>query len=261
MPVVKTAAASIRILALGTSTEWCSVALLRRQPDELTVDTSNELLGQGHSCRLLAMIRDLLAESGTGLADLDAIAFDAGPGTFTGLRIGCGVAQGLGFALNTPLIGIGSLAAMAWQAAGYRGALVAADARMGEVYCGIHVRDGAGRMAACGPPVVLGASKAIEWFEAHVTEVSRAENGAGIDCCALGNGFARFPELQAWAAARLLPVRSDAWPSADAIAGLAEGAWIDGATLDAERAAPWYVRDKVAFDVDEQAALRSARAQ
>ena len=259
MAAVKSADASLRILALGTSTEWCSVALLRRQAGELAIDTSNELLGNGHSERLLAMIRDLLAESGTGLVDLDAIAFDAGPGTFTGLRIGCGVAQGLGFALNTPLIGIGSLAAMAWQAGGYRGALVAADARMGEVYCGVHARDGAGRMGACGAPTVLNALQAVDWFQAQLAEAGLAVDGA--DCCALGNGFARFPELQAWAAVRQVPIRAAAWPSADAIVGLAEDAWIGGATLDAERAAPWYVRDKVAFDVDEQAALRSARAR
>ena len=95
-----------------------------------------EHAGQRHSELLLPMIRALLDEAGLRLADLDGIAFGAGPGSFTGLRIGCGVAQGLAFGANLPLVGVSTLEAMAETSRTVRGwtrVVVGLDARMQEV--------------------------------------------------------------------------------------------------------------------------------
>ena len=92
----------MKLLAIETSTELCSAALLRE--DELFVE--EELAPNQHAERLAPMIRRLLSRSRLGAHDLDAFAFGQGPGSFTGLRIACGMAQGLAFALDVPLAGV-----------------------------------------------------------------------------------------------------------------------------------------------------------
>src|SRR5512142_2216033 len=102
----------MRILAFDTSTSWCSVAV----GDEHGFVEREEAIGNAHSERLLPIVRDLLAECGFAMAALDAIAFGAGPGSFTGVRIACSVAQGLSMALDRPAIGISTLEAIAQHA-------------------------------------------------------------------------------------------------------------------------------------------------
>src|SRR5260221_9615517 len=99
----------MQILAFDASTEVCAVTL----GDGARWAERTEHAGQRHSELLLPMIRSLLAEAHLVLADLDGIAFGAGPGSFTGLRIACGVAQGLAFGANLPVVGVGTLEAMA----------------------------------------------------------------------------------------------------------------------------------------------------
>ena len=99
----------MRILALDASTETCAVAL----GDGVSWRERSEIAGQRHSELLLPMIRALLAELGVTLAQLDGIAFGAGPGSFTGLRIACGVAQGLALGAGLPVVGVSTLEAMA----------------------------------------------------------------------------------------------------------------------------------------------------
>src|SRR5262249_6915889 len=125
--------AGMQILALDASTDWCSVAL----GGERGFEERSEAAGQRHSELLLPMVESLLSKGKTSLSLLDGIAFGAGPGSFTGLRIACGVAQGLTFGAGLRLIGIGTLAAMAEAARRRRGAnrvIAAIDARMREVY-------------------------------------------------------------------------------------------------------------------------------
>jgi tRNA threonylcarbamoyladenosine biosynthesis protein TsaB len=128
----------VNILALDTSTEACSVAIWS---DGAVTDRFE--YGTQHSERILAMVDELLAESGFALARFDAIAFGRGPGSFTGLRIGAGVAQGLAFGADIPVTPISSLAALA-QGVDAPRVLAAFDARMNQVYCGAYVKNAQG---------------------------------------------------------------------------------------------------------------------
>ena len=127
----------MNLLAIDTATEACSVALSG------TADTILERFqceSRGHSNLVLTMTEDVLWEAGISRHDLDGIAFDSGPGSFTGIRIGLGVAQGLALALDLPLAGVSSLMALA-EGSGMNAVLPAIDARMGEVYWGRLARD------------------------------------------------------------------------------------------------------------------------
>ena len=131
----KSAVAGIKLLALDTSTEACSVAL-QVGTDILTLD---EVCPQQHSKRVLPMVQQLLTLSGISLNQLDGIVFGRGPGSFTGVRIGVGVTQGLAFGADLPVYGVSTLAAMAQAAQRLHGAtqvVAAIDARMAEVYIG-----------------------------------------------------------------------------------------------------------------------------
>ena len=123
----------MNILALDTSTEACSVALSAM--DEVRVDF--RIMPRGHARHILAMVDAVLAEAGLTPADLDVVAYGRGPGSFTGVRIGTGVAQGIAFGADLPVAAISTLAALAQGAVRRHGAsriLAAIDARMGEVY-------------------------------------------------------------------------------------------------------------------------------
>lgn len=207
-----------------------------------------ERAGNEASRLVLKMAAQLLRDAGLDYADLDAIAFDSGPGTFTGLRIGCGIAQGLGFALGRPLVAVGSLEALAVQAAAPL-VLTAIDARMRETYC-------AGwRVSGVEPTLIepiraLPPDKALPWL------LSLAP---GEHAVAVGDAFQRYPEFADAIVAHGVRVDPGAWPRADTIAEIAALRFEHGAAVPADAAAPLYVRDKVALDVDEQKRVREAR--
>lgn len=126
---------STRILAIDTATEACSVALWNNGEKHALF----EICPREHTQRILPMVQQVLAESGVTLNQLDALAFGRGPGSFTGVRIGIGIAQGLAMGAELPMIGVSTLATMAQGAFRVTGAtqvLAAIDARMGEVYWG-----------------------------------------------------------------------------------------------------------------------------
>jgi len=243
------------LLALSTSTEWCSVALRQREAGDVRRAFLGERAGQDHSRLVLVMARRLLAEAGLGFADLDAIAFDCGPGTFTGLRIGCGIAQGLGFALGLPLVAVSSLEALAQQA-GATVALTAIDARMNEVYCSAY-RLEEDDPRPLDPIRVLPPAAAL----GHLLDcLERAgDQAGGQGAVAIGDAASRHPELGEALRRRGLRVIDDAWPRADAVAEVAALRFAQGRAVQASEAAPLYVRDKVALDVSEQQRLRQAR--
>jgi tRNA threonylcarbamoyladenosine biosynthesis protein TsaB len=224
---------TMKILALDTSTEYCSAALWL--DGEVRCDGC--LAGQRHSQLLLPMIDALLARCGVRLADVDAVAFGEGPGSFTGLRIACGVAQGLAFGAGLPVIGVGSLLAVA-QASGATHALCCIDARMGEVYAAAYRQAAQAWETVFAPGLYAPA------------QLPRLPAGQWTGC---GSGFAAYADAFNGAYAdRLANVRADLLPHAREIASLAAQAFARGGAKPPEEALPLYIRDKVALTIEEQ---------
>lgn len=224
----------MNILALETSTEIGSCALLQGQ-------TLIERLcpaGRSHSETLLPLVRELVDQAGLRIGDLDAIAFGAGPGAFTGLRVACAAAQGLAVAAELPLLAIGTLEAMA-EASGAERVLVVLDARMNEVYWGAHVRGQGGW--ECLEPIAVGAADQV-----------RLPSGTGWRTG--GNALTAYPALAARLTEAGLTVLSDLQPRAGAVARLAARRWQRGDRDDPALAAPIYIRNKVAQTVAERLA-------
>jgi len=219
--------------AFETSTDWCSVALWR--DGELAGLEERE--GSGHSARVLPMLDQLLAARGLAMESLDAVAYGAGPGAFTGLRIACGVVQGIAFARGIPALGISTLEAVA-EESGEQRVLSCLDARMGEVYfSALERRDGRWHevvAAACAAPAALPKLPGSGW----------------VGC---GNGF------EAYGGLGLATVMPDIHPTAVAVARLAAPRLAAGEGFDAALAIPAYVRDKVAFTEAERAERRVAQ--
>jgi tRNA threonylcarbamoyladenosine biosynthesis protein TsaB len=214
----------MRILAIDTATERCSVAL---RVDDRAIEQSVET-PKGHAELILPMVEAVLAEGGLTLRQLDGIAYGRGPGAFTGVRIAIGVVQGLAFGADLPTIGISDLAAVAQQVAhpGDR-VLVCMDARMGEVYAGAFVCRSSGLVQADSAERVLRPEDVIA---DHVTLLA-------------GTGFKAYPQL---AAGQSATVHDSVLPHAREIALLGEAGLRAGEGGDASRAQPVYLRDKVA---------------
>lgn len=224
----------MNILALDTSTDFCSAALWR---DGQVVERA-VLAGQSHSTLLLAMVDEVLAEAGVTLKAVDGVAFGEGPGSFTGLRIACAVTQGLAFSSDLPVVGIGTLRVMA-AACGAPRVLCCLDARMKEVYHAAYIRNEAGEWQEVSAPRVCAP-----------TAVPRPE---GMEWTGCGSGFAAYGDvLQRQFGPSLCGVRTDIFPHARDIAGLAAPLFAQGRGMPAEMAAPVYVRDKVALKTAER---------
>jgi tRNA threonylcarbamoyladenosine biosynthesis protein TsaB len=219
------------ILALDCSTEYCSVAL---RVGEATI-AKDERAGQRHSELLLPMIDAVLAERNAALTDLDAIAFGAGPGSFTGLRIACGVAQGLAFGVNVPVLPIPTLLALA-QGSGEPRVIAILDARMGEVYAAAYERvEGAWRVVVA--PCLC---------KADAVPALSGDSWVGV-----GSGFAVYGEvLQQRLRGQLGRVDSLSYPHAMHLVELAADRLHQAVAAD--YALPLYVRDKVAFTERER---------
>jgi tRNA threonylcarbamoyladenosine biosynthesis protein TsaB len=210
----------MRFVALETSTLWCSVALWR----DGEIAGVERRAGTRHSELALPMLQRLLERFQTGAENLDAVAFGAGPGSFTGLRIACGLAQGLALPRGIPVLGVSSLEALAEESGAAR-VVACIDARMREVYyAALQREDGRWReviSATCAAPAKL-ALPPGDWIGA-------------------GNGFAVYGNLG------LKKVLPEVHPTAIAVARLAAPRLAAGEGVDAALAAPVYVRDKVAF--------------
>ncbi|MEW6331938.1 MAG: tRNA (adenosine(37)-N6)-threonylcarbamoyltransferase complex dimerization subunit type 1 TsaB [Pseudomonadota bacterium] len=218
----------MNILALDASTEACSVAIWS---DGVVMDRFE--YGTQHSERILAMVDELLAESGFALVRFDAIAFGRGPGSFTGLRIGAGVAQGLAFGADIPVTPISSLAALA-QGVDAPRVLAAFDARMNQVYSGAYVRNERGIVELAG----------IE----SVTVPSDVPLPEGNGWSGAGNGWDQYHGvLLERLGERIAGWRKRAYPRAGDVARLGAAMVQAGKAIAAELALPVYVRDDVAL--------------
>jgi len=230
----------MNLLALETSTDVGSIALWR--DGDILLRTCPT--GVSHSLTLLPLIAATMAEAGLGFTDLQGIAFAAGPGAFTGLRVACGVAQGLAFAHDIPLLPLGTLDALAIASGGQR-VLVALDARMGEVYFGCFE---AGRATPLA--IRLDAHSAQGTIGVYSPVAVPLPESTGWLAC--GNGLAAYPALRERLSTCVDQWRPDLMPSADAVARLAAPRLASGERLDPANAVPVYVRDKVAQTVAER---------
>ena len=223
----------LKILAIETSAEYCSVSL--RAGEQTTY--SEQQAGQKHSELLLPMVDGLLEAARLQVRDLDAVAFGAGPGSFTGLRIGCGVAQGLAFAAGCRIVPVGSLEALA-QAAGGPRVVVCTDARMGQIYHGAFERkDQLWRTVL--PPSLCDPDLLPEL--------------PGKDWLGCGSGFERYEEaLLEQYQAQLVDVNAGVIASAREIMSLGAKFLAAGHSVSCTEAVPVYVRDKVALTMKEQ---------
>ena len=219
----------MKFAAFETSTEWCSVAVWI---DGETAGVE-ERAGNRHGELVLPMLERLLASTGISIAQLDAVAFGAGPGSFTGLRIACGVAQGLAFARGLPVIGISTLEAMAEESGATR-VVACLDARMHEVYYSAIEKDGLRWREIIPAQCIAPASAPIP------------EGGGWTGC---GSGFSVYGDIFRKRFALLMP---EIHPSAVAVARLAASRLAAGEGGDAALAAPVYVRDKVALTIEER---------
>lgn len=222
----------MKLLALDTSTEACSVALLQQN----TIIALDEVCPQQHSKRVLPMIDRLLADAGLSLNALDGIVFGRGPGSFTGVRIGVSVAQGLAFGADLPVYGVSTLAAMAQAAVRLYQAkqiVAAIDARMAEVYLASFSLDADGVLQQ------LCAEQAVK-------PQQLAPLGLTGEVVAVGTGWQTYAnELQQVQRARI--VTDILYPSAQDMLTLAQSAYTQGHFVSAENAEPVYVRDEVSW--------------
>ncbi|MFO8004168.1 tRNA (adenosine(37)-N6)-threonylcarbamoyltransferase complex dimerization subunit type 1 TsaB [Thioalkalivibrio sp.] len=221
----------MRLIALETATEACSAALW--------VDGELRWLlepgaARRHGELILDQVDRLLAEAGLVPGQMDAVAVGRGPGAFTGIRLGLGVAQGLAFAVDCPVIPVSTLAALAQQGAdrGARQVLALLDARMGEVYWSLLAVDSARRVGVSEEHLSVPGQIAVAWAE-----------GPRL---ALGSGLGAYPELMDRLGLRADEVDAGALPCAREVAILAAAAYVRGEYLSPDRAQPVYLRDRVA---------------
>ncbi len=227
----------VNLLALDTSTEVFFLAVQRgaQQPWERQGAGAAAV-----SATLIPAIQALLAQGGLRLAELDAIVFGRGPGSFTGIRSACSVAQGLAFASAVPVLPVDTLMAVAEDARGRTGAtrvVALLDARMDEVYSAAYAWDGAG------------------WQQQGTFDLGRPEALVVPEGWSLaGNAFAAYGER--WPAGP----RIAAQPTAAALLRLAPALIAAGGAVPAAQALPLYIRDKVAQTTEERATARRLAA-
>jgi tRNA threonylcarbamoyladenosine biosynthesis protein TsaB len=222
----------MKLIALETSTEACSAALLL----DGEAAERYQIAPQQHNKLILPMIESLLAEAGLKLTDMDALAFGRGPGSFTGVRIATGVVQGLALGADLPVAPVSTLAAMAQEAfaeTAWDFAFPCIDARMDEVYWGVYRRNACGLAELDGEEAVTDAGAVV---------FPDAATGLGI-----GSGFGTYETvLRERLGGRVAGIAPDRFPRAAWIAKLGAEVFRQGGCVIAEEAQPVYLRDKVA---------------
>ena len=217
----------MKLLALDTATEACSAAVWM----DGAVLERYEWVPRRHATLILPMIESVLAEAGSSVMQLDAIAVGRGPGAFTGLRIAVGIAQGIAFAADLPVVPVSTLAALALgagRATSQARIAPALDARMGEVYWGIYAVGGEDaepldEERCCAPGAVTAPPGA--WF------------GAGSGWAAHAEALMQRLTVSGW--------QGDCYPRASDVARLAAAPSRRGEWVAAEQALPVYLRDRV----------------
>ncbi|PHM28541.1 tRNA (adenosine(37)-N6)-threonylcarbamoyltransferase complex dimerization subunit type 1 TsaB [Xenorhabdus innexi] len=224
---------STRILAIDTATEACSVALW----NDGLIEAQFEISPREHTQRILPMVEAVLSKGGMKLQQLDALAFGRGPGSFTGVRIGVGIAQGLALGAELPMIGVSSLKTMAqgvFRLKNITNVLVAIDARMGEVYWAQYTRDKQGKWSGDETEAVLKPEQAQDIMSTLTGEWAIA-----------GTGWEAYPQLLE---SHLTLVPGDmALPHAEDMLPLVVQMWKEGEATAVELAEPVYLRNEVTW--------------
>lgn len=227
----------MNLLAIETSGVFCSVAASRGG----ALVFRHEPAGQRQAEMILDMVGAVLIDAGLELTRIDGIAFGAGPGSFTGLRIAAGVTQGLALALGVGVVGIGSLFAIAEEASddGASAQIISClDAHRGEVYHAAYRRAGARWEEVCAPGLYKPET------------VPLISGGEWMGC---GDGFAAHRDgLAARLGACVSEIRPETAPTARAVLRLAMPRFAAGEAMDAAAAVPVYLRDKVALKTSER---------
>lgn len=222
----------MNLLALDTATEACSAAL----SIDGEIIQRYQIAPRKHSSLLLPMVDDLINEAGISKADLNVIAFGRGPGSFMGVRIATGVAQGIAYALALPVVPVSTLSAIAkvcFNESGATRVACAIDARMEEVYWGCF------QIADDGLPVLIEEEKVLPPQQIVLPK--------GSQWVGAGTGWASYQQaMKQKAGESLLSIQGDKLPSASAIAEIALDMAKKGQTVSAEMALPVYLRNKVA---------------
>ncbi|HEP0495513.1 TPA: tRNA (adenosine(37)-N6)-threonylcarbamoyltransferase complex dimerization subunit type 1 TsaB [Enterobacter hormaechei subsp. hoffmannii] len=224
----------MRILAIDTATEACSVALW----NDGTTFAHFEECPREHTQRSLPLVKTILTEGNTALTDLDALAYGRGPGSFTGVRIGIGIAQGLALGADLPMIGVSTLATMAqgaWRMTGASRVLAAIDARMGEVYWAEYTRDENGVWHGEESEAVLKPDA--------VTERLKQLTG---EWATVGTGWPAWPEMAKDTGLTLVDGNM-LLPAAEDMLPVACQQLAAGKTVAVEHAEPVYLRNTVAW--------------
>lgn len=227
------------LLALDASSSACSAALLlRRDGAEERLVSRFALTPREHTRRLLPMVDEVLAEAGVSPADLDAVAYGRGPGSFTGLRIAAGTAQGLAYGLDRPLLGISTLEALALAAHrrhGVEHVVTAMDARMGEIYVAAwRCRDGTTE-ALLEEAVILPQ-------RLQLPAIAGQDGWYGI-----GSGWSLWEAMPAEVQAVVGQRDAESEPAAEEMVTLAARDYAMGERTAAHEAQPIYLRDEVAW--------------
>ncbi|MBV8043374.1 tRNA (adenosine(37)-N6)-threonylcarbamoyltransferase complex dimerization subunit type 1 TsaB [Pluralibacter sp.] len=224
----------MRILAIDTATEACSAALW----NDGNTSAHFELCPREHTQRILPLVQDILSESGVMLTELNALAFGRGPGSFTGVRIGIGIAQGLALGASLPMIGVSTLMTMAqgaWRKTGATRVLAAIDARMGEVYWAEYVRDEQGVWQGEASEAVLKPEAVSE----RLTQLTG-------EWAMVGTGWKAWPDMIQGAAVTLIDGEV-LLPAAEDMLPIAVHLLAEGKTVAVELAEPVYLRNEVAW--------------
>ncbi|WP_025247681.1 tRNA (adenosine(37)-N6)-threonylcarbamoyltransferase complex dimerization subunit type 1 TsaB [Mannheimia varigena] len=220
------------ILALDTATEACSVALLHNGK----ISTLDEISPRSHTQRILPMVDELLTQANIQIKDVNYLVFGRGPGSFTGVRVGVSVAQGLAMGANLPVVAVSNLKAMAeeaYQKLGAEKVIALIDARMNEVYFAQFERNGE------------------QWNEVVVEQVCSPEKAISQfqiseNMIVVGTGWAAYSQFSE----QNLPlvVSEITLPSAEYMLSIAQEEITKGNVQSALEIEPVYLRNEVTWE-------------
>ena len=226
----------LNILCVDTSTEACSVAVLKQNDIEQVIKDSFMFAPREHTTKILPTVESVLAEAELTINDIDIVAYGRGPGSFTGVRIGISIAQGLAFGIEKPMVGVSTLQAMAQQAyktSNVSNVYAAIDARMGEVYYA-HYQILDGLMTLQGEEIVI---KPVDLLALEITII---ENSVLV-----GTGWQAYSELlDYFCSSTLLEIE---FPASRYMLDQVVNDVKQGLAVPPELATPVYLRDKVTW--------------